>query len=801
MEASLLIRLIDQVSGPGSKITGTIRAIGAAASGLREGFGKAIRDGFSVANIEQATKNAEHALEKARGRLLGALAMATSIGAPVVQAAQFDQSMRGLDKVLDVSAERLNTLRKFAIETSAQVPVAARDLLELMSNAAQGGVPQEELEAFSLYVAKAAVAFDMAGGEIGDRFAKLRNVYKLNQQGIEQLGDATNHLSNHMAAKANELTDFANRAAGAASLMKLTAVQTTAVGAAMIAAGIVPETAARGFSALATKVTTGGEKIDDAFESIGLNRKKWLKEMKADAPAAIEKLFRAMNQSPQGMEALVALVGMDFSDDFSKLVNNPDLLTTAFKWIADQQAYAGSTTQEAAKQAEGAVKKWQLLQNKLTALSITIGTHMLPTTLALMDAIGGVIDKVRAFADANPQLTQTLVMATAGLLAFGVASRLVGFALAGVRLPLIGLFSTFWKIDEQGKNIAIGFRVLSWTTRFLAVAFGLVQAAAGALISGLAGVTAPIWAVVAVIAAAGFAIWKYWDRVAAFVSGFASAFDGIWEAVKAGAGAAGDWLVGKIGEWLNLPAGQVDAFKAALRSAFDFSAWIESARQALSEFWSWLGSFFSQEKLSDEQKAEMFAAGQRLGESLIRGINEYVASWIAPIQDMFNFALNIQWPDPPEWLRWLMEHGGKLLDKGGDALSGGADTLSGWWKTVSDWSGKLGGGGDGGTPAPAAPAAPSGQSGSWLSGLWDSLTGATTEAGNGLADGGQRGGQALAQGGIDAANEIRAAGRDAAAYIAAGARGAAAAARSSGNGSVSSAISGSRTGALHGGTD
>ncbi len=77
--------------------------------------------------------------------------------------------MRGLDKVLDVSAERLNTLRKFAIETSAQVPVAARDLLELMSNAAQGGVPQEELEAFSLYVAKAAVAFDMAGGEIGDR--------------------------------------------------------------------------------------------------------------------------------------------------------------------------------------------------------------------------------------------------------------------------------------------------------------------------------------------------------------------------------------------------------------------------------------------------------------------------------------------------------------------------------------------------------------------------------------------------------------------------------------------------------
>ncbi len=418
-----------------------------------------------------------------------------------------------------------------------------------------------------------------------------------------------------MAAKANELTDFANRAAGAASLMKLTAIQTTAVGAAMIAAGIVPETAARGFSALATKVTTGGEKIDDAFESIGLNRKKWLKEMKADAPAAIEKLFRAMNQSPQGMEALVALVGMDFSDDFSKLVNNPDLLTTAFKWIADQQANAGSTTQEAAKQAEGAVKKWQLLQNKLAALSITIGTHMLPTTLALMDAIGGVIDKVRAFADANPELTQTIVMATAALLAFGVASRVLSFAMAWLRIPLIQLVSLFLKFNEQGRNIALGWRLIAGSASLLQWAFVLVQASAAALVAGLGAVTAPIWAVVAVIAAAGFAIWKYWDRVAAFVSGFASAFDGIWETVKAGAGAAGDWLVSKIGEWLNLPAGQVDAFKAALRRAFDFSGWIESARQALSEFWSWLGSFFSQEKLSDEQKAEMFAAGQRLGES------------------------------------------------------------------------------------------------------------------------------------------------------------------------------------------
>ncbi len=188
MDVSLLIRLIDQFSAPAKTIAGKLKAIGDTAKEMGSAFGQSVREGFSVDNVEKASANAEQALSKARARLLGAFGMAMTLGAPVVQAAQFDQSMRGLDKVLDVSGERLANLRKFALDTSAEVPIAARDLVDLMSEAAQGGVPQEELEAFSLYVAKAAVAFDMAGGEIGDRFAKLRNVYKLNQQGIEELG-------------------------------------------------------------------------------------------------------------------------------------------------------------------------------------------------------------------------------------------------------------------------------------------------------------------------------------------------------------------------------------------------------------------------------------------------------------------------------------------------------------------------------------------------------------------------------------------------------------------------------------
>lgn len=791
MDVSLLIRLIDQVSGPAQKVRSALQGIGDSASGLRQGFGQAIREGFSVQNIESATQNAEQALERSRARLLGAFAMATTLAAPVVRAGQFDQSMRSLDKVLDVTSERLQSLRKFALDTSTIVPLAARDILELMSNAAQGGIPQEELEAFSLYVAKAAVAFDMAGGEIGDRFAKLRNVYKLNQQGIEELGDASNHLSNNMAAKASELTDFVLRANSAASTLGLTAVEMTAIGAAMVSAGIVPETAARGFSALATRARVGGKEIDAAFKSIGLNRKTWLKEMEADGPKALQTLFKAMGQSPKGMEALVDLVGMDFSDDFGKLMANPELLAKAFALVSDSQSFAGSASDEAGKQAEGAEKKWQLFQNRIDQLAISFGNILLPTAIQMLDAIGDLAERVEAFAAANPELAQTLVMVAAGMLALGIASRLLAFAIAAIRLPLIGLASTFLKFDETGKNVSRGWMLMARAGTMLGGAFAIVKGAALAAVTALGAVTAPVWLAVAALVAAGFAIWKYWDRVSAFVSGFASVFAGVWDGVKSAAASASDWVVDKIASMFDLPPDRVDLIKSALARAFDFSALIDGAKQGLSAFWNWLGSFFSQEKLSDGEKGEMYAAGQNMGKALIDGIMSFIKVWISPIQALFKFALEIDWPEPPAWLKWLMERGGSLLEKGGDLVSAGGEKVGDAWDETKKWAAGVSGGG-----APPPGIMPER---SWsFDSIWSSLTGGADDASAGLAAGGQKGGEALAKGGQDAAEQLRSAARDISS-AASGLRSAAAAART--GGSVAGAISDSRTGALHGGTD
>jgi TP901 family phage tail tape measure protein len=778
VEASLLIRLIDQVSGNAAKVRRSLQGIADAANQFKAGFAGAIREGFSVDNIETATRNAEAALTRARGRLLGAIGTAYALSLPPRLAAEFDQSMKDLEKALDdVPVERVRQLRQFALETSTKLPVSAKEMIDLMSAAAQAGVPTENLEAFATYVAKAAVAFDMAGGEIGDRFAKLANVYKLDQAGIEDLGDASNYLSNKMASRADEITDFVNRAAGAAKIFNLTAVQTAAVGSALVSAGIVPETAARGFTALSTRVLKGGKDIDTAFKAIGLNRKQWLKDVGKDAPAALVKLFDAMSKSKDGMKALVDIVGQDFSDDFAKLVGNPELLAEALGMVADRTRYVGSVTDEAAKQASGAAKRWELLANKLTRLGIVVGDKLLPPLLELADRLGAIVDRVAAWADAHPELAAGLVKAAALMMALSVATRVAAFAFAGLRLSAINLASFFLKFDGSGRNIALGWRLLAGAGWLLRGALVAVEAAVGALAGAFAGLTWPIWATIAAIAAAGFALWKYWDRVSAFAAGFASVFGDLLIGPIQGAVAWVQRFVDASAELLGIDPGTLAAaFRTAfdtIRGLFDLSFYIGRLQAGMSSLGDWLVSFFSPERLTAEAKAGMYAAGRALGEQLIKGVKDFVDANLQVLRDAFHFVVSIDWPEPPGWLKWLMEYAGVAAGE----LGGLADRTNK------------------GLAPPASPAdagAANRDAGAAVDGI---LAGMDRVASGARADM-DAGGQSVARGGADAAAALIDGANKAAAAIAGAVRGLGASERS-----LAAAIAGARSGVLHDGAD
>lgn len=708
MNVSLLISFLTKGA---EKVRQDTQRIREGAAELRDGFSSAIRQGFSASNIDTALSNAEQRLSRARGRLTDALGMAVALGAPIRAAAQFEDAFADLEKVLDAPARKLGEIRKGLLAMSREIAMSATGLTTIMASAAQAGIPTEQLERFTAFTARAAVAFDMAAEEIGTRFAKLRNVYRLNQEGLEDLADAANHLSNNMAATAAEITDFANRAAGAQRTLRLTAVEMSAVGAAMVAAGILPQTAARGVSALANKLAQGGKKVNGALEIAGLSYESFMASLEADAPTALQDLFERLSKSPKGMTALIDLVGQDFSDDFSKLLNNPDLLAQAFRLVAEEAEYAGSATEEYNKRAQTTLNRLALVRNQISSLAIMLGNILLPAINELMEHTSGLVDRFAEFAEANPELTAQLVQAAAALLAFGVASRVLAYAYALMAGPLIRLTSLFLRFSASGRNISLvarALRGLRAASGFLArapasaglflaslgpqrvksaimglsmlstlmkgslvAAFaGLKTAAVGAL-SAIAAAGWPVTAVLTAIAAAAFAIWKYWDRLKAAVAGFfeglASAFAPEIEAVKQAWSGFVDSVATRASEIATSLGINVDAVRDALARMFDVSGILAGLKQAKDAVADFLASFFTAETLSDAEAEEVAAAGRRIGERIGNAIRDTLRAFTGfgtAIVGAIIEGLESAWGTLTEWFTAKVAALKALLDFG-----------------------------------------------------------------------------------------------------------------------------------------
>jgi phage-related tail protein len=120
-------------------------------------------------------------------------------------------------------------------EMSRNIPISAEGLAQITAAGGQLGVKEKDLAAFTETVSKMSTAFDMLPDEAGQAMAQLSNVFQIPMQNMNNLGDAINHLSNNMAAKAKDIIPALNRAGGSVRQFGLEAEQAAALVACKVA--------------------------------------------------------------------------------------------------------------------------------------------------------------------------------------------------------------------------------------------------------------------------------------------------------------------------------------------------------------------------------------------------------------------------------------------------------------------------------------------------------------------------------------------------------------------------------------
>ncbi len=375
-QSSLRISLIDDA-------TATARHIGRALDGLRAQSASAIAPMRGL--IGQAVALGAGYFGVTRG-------LEATAGAAI----SFESAFADVKKVVEANDEQFENMRRSIRRMSGEIPLAANDIAALFAAAGESGIATEDLQSFAEMAARVGIAFDLGAGEAGESLAKLKTQLGLTVAETGDMADAINHLSNNMASKAKDVTDFMLRVGSFGEMGGFAKEELAAMGSAMISAGSDASTAGTAMLNVIRRLTKGefAQKSQrDAAKALGLHLPSIAKDMQKDAKGTMRKVLTAIAKAPKDKQ--VSLLSEFFGDEaraFMPLVGNIKLLDQALDSVADRTKYAGSAFNEYIQRASTTQNVLDLLGNKISNVFAEIGDSMLPTIREGAQGIGEVLD-------------------------------------------------------------------------------------------------------------------------------------------------------------------------------------------------------------------------------------------------------------------------------------------------------------------------------------------------------------------------------------------------------------------------
>jgi len=663
-----------------------------------------------------------------RAQMMDAVALGGALYGLVQPAVQFESVMADVKKVVNFDTpDQFGQMSKDVLLMSTRIPMAADGIGAIVAAAGQAGIAREELLRFAEDAAKMGIAFDLSGQQAGAAMTGLRSIFGLTQDEVVKLGDAINHLSNNMDAKASDLLNIANRAGSTAKLFGLSGAQLNALGATFLALKTPPEVAATGINALLMKLATAdkqNEKFQQGLQDIGLSAEVMKKMIQRDAQGALTTFLRQVKNAPDLMGTLSDLFGMEYADDIAKLVGSMETYEKAVGLVADQTAYAGSMQKEYEARSATTANNLQLLKNQMSRLGITVGNALLPALNNLVGALMGPIDSLANLAERFPIVTQVVVGTVGAVLGLKVATIALGYAWTFVKGPILGAQVAFQsaraglallQVQAATTGASAGSLSIAWQ-RLQTGALGLVapiKSAALAFWSMLPAIGAttvallanPITWIVAGIGAAvaglALVIRKYWDPIAAYVGGV---FGGIRSAIQPAITSLETALAPLA------PIGQ------AVASVFGFIA------DGVSRVVGWVGALLAPVTLSTEAFNNLSASGQSLGAVIggllstafsvltlpIRAVGTLVGWVIEGFTALVSFSplalISAAWQPVADFMTGLWSGITATVGQAIDWIAGKIGWVMNAGKQVGDWFGSLFGSDKPASPAATAPA-------------------------------------------------------------------------------------------------
>ncbi|MDJ0824254.1 MAG: phage tail tape measure protein [Rhodobacter sp.] len=548
LNLQLVLELVDRATAPARAAIAAVRRAGAAVQ-------RAGRGTIDWSNKQLSAISANRAAMQAQ--VVDTAALGVSLYALTKPAVEFEVAMAGVKKVIDFEEpEALKLLGDDILDliSGGKIPMAAEGIAAIIEAAGQAGIVAAELGDaekrqalidFAADAARMGVAFDVSAEQAGNAMVMWRSRLKPTQPDVLKMGDAVNHLSNNMDATAAAILTVINRQGAVAQSSGLMREEIAALSAAFVAAAPSPEIAATGMKNFLSTLTKGAAVTDaekTVLDQLGLDAEELARKMQVDAKGAIIEVMEALAELPQHAQAaaLSRLFGEESIGAITPLLTNLEMLRGSFELVADAEAFAGSMLREYESQASTTNAQLIRMRGFAKALSVTIGSAVLPELNALLDTLMPLIGAARDWAAAHPELITLAFKLAAALLVLRVATLAARWAFYAAAVPVLHLV-------RAGGWLLVMLPRLAGAMLGLLNPLTLIRAAALALRTAL--LFSGVGAVIAGLAMGGLWIFNNWAGLKAFFAGFGEGLRAalgpaaqLLEAILAKGRATRDWL-------------------------------------------------------------------------------------------------------------------------------------------------------------------------------------------------------------------------------------------------------------------
>ncbi|EPV3657527.1 phage tail tape measure protein [Citrobacter sedlakii] len=602
--------------------------------------------------VNQAQARYSRAKETGEKMMSGGMKTAAVGAATLAPVAAAVKSYSSLEDAMKGVAKQVNGLRddsgnrtpqyeemqRAIMDASEELPMAngAVDYAALVEGGARMGVANSDdpwqkqkadLLAFASMAAKASVAFELPADQLSESLGKIAGLYKIPTQNIEQLGDAINYLDDNAKSKGSDIIDVLQRVGGLAS--QLDYKQAAALGSTFLTLGSPAEVAASATNAMVRELsiaTVQSDKFLGALDEIGVNAEKVQKSMSVDAMGTIISVLEASKKlAPDKQVAnLTQIFGKEFGDDAQKLANNLPELRRQIE-LTQGAAAKGSMNRESDINKASLSAQWQLTKTGAVNAFSSAGETLREPLMDIMLTVSKVVGSVRRWVEANPALVGSIMKVTAAIGALLVVVGGLMLSIGAVLGPMALVRLSFTTLAGEGGIARLTGGVMRLGGAFQWLAGSPMQSLLsvgrmvfGPLITLLAGISAPVWGLIALFAAVAVAVIKFWQPIKAFFSGF---FTGLMAGLQ--------------------PITQAfNAVFAPLAPIFD------SIGNAISGVWEWFTKLLEPIQFSSEALASCTSAGETFG----KVVGAAISALTLPIQGV------------AKGLGWILEKLGAIPD-------------------------------------------------------------------------------------------------------------------------------------------